>query len=157
VPEALAVLFQVAGERYAVPAAEVVEVVPHVPLRAVPGTHPGVVGLLLHREALLPVVDLSLLWTGRPAARRMSTRILVCRLPGSAGRRVGVVAERATRVIAVDPAAEEVAEGPATPGARGLGRLLRSQEGVLQWVRVGDLLDAEVLASLEREAGEPVP
>ena len=47
--DVLVVGLEVGGERYGIPAALVVEVVPAVPLRVVPGTHEGVVGLLRHR------------------------------------------------------------------------------------------------------------
>ena len=77
------VAFEVASERYGIEAVGVVEVVPSVPLRAVPGTVPGVAGLLRFRGGLVPVVDLGVLWAGRPSPTRMSSRIVVCELTGA--------------------------------------------------------------------------
>lgn len=156
------VAFEVAGERYGVGAVGVVEVVPSVPLRAVPGTVPGVVGLLRFRGGLVPVVDLGVVWAGRPSPARMSSRIVVCELADAGGSwadvaarsrpRVGLLAERVLRVASVDPDAPEAGEGPKTPGARGLGRLVRDGDAILQLVRVKDLVPAEILASLVASA-----
>lgn len=156
------VAFEVADERYGVEAVRVVEVVPAVPLRAVPGTVRGVAGLLRFRGGLVPVVDLGVVWVGRPSPARMSSRILVCELGAAGGAwadvaaharpRVGVLAERVLRVATVDPSAPDAAEGPKTPGARGLGRIVRDGDALLQLVRVEDLVPADVLASLVREA-----
>ena len=160
------VAFEVAGERYGIGAVGVVEVVPAVPLRAVPGTVPGVAGLLRFRGGLVPVVDLGVVWAGRPSPVRLSSRIVVCELSDAGGSwadvasrarpRVGLLAERVLRVASVDPDAAEAGEGPKTPGARGLGRIVRDGEALLQLVRVDDLVPADVLASLVRDAGATV-
>ena len=156
------VAFEVADERYGIEAVRVVEVVPSVPLRTVPGTVRGVAGLLRFRGGLVPVVDLGVVWAGRASPARMSSRIVVCELDGTAGAwadaaartrpRVAVRAERVLRVATVDPAAADAADGPRTPGARGLGRLVRDGDALLQLVRVEDLVPADVLATLVRDA-----
>jgi len=158
--DVLVVGLEVGGERYGIPAALVVEVVPAVPLRVVPGTHEGVVGLLRHRGQVVPVVDLSRAWGGGPTPRRMSTRIVLCDVPADGDRpagRVGVLAERVTGAIRLDPTTADAGPGPATPTARGLGRLVHDADGLLQWVRPVDLLPADVLASLLRAAAEVAP
>ena len=162
------VAFEIASERYGIEAVGVVEVVPSVPLRAVPGTVPGVTGLLRFRGGLVPVVDLGILWAGRPSPARMSSRIVVCDLSTGEGPvgswadaaaharpRIGLLAERVLQVTAVDPDATDASEGPRTPGARGLGRIVRDGEALLQLVRVSDLVPADLLATLVREEGAP--
>lgn len=156
------VVFEVASERYGVEALRVVEVVPAVALRTVPGTVAGVAGLLRYRGGLVPVVDLGVVWAGRPSPARMSSRIVVCELGEGGGSwsdvasqarpRIGLLAERVLRVATVDPAAAGGGEGPATPGARGLGRLVRDGEALLQLVRVEALVPGEILATLVRDA-----
>lgn len=153
--DVLLVCLELAGERYGIPAAHVAEVVPAVPLRAVPGAREGVVGLLRFRGRVVPVVDLSLAWGGAPSPRRMSTRIVVCDLPADGGRpagAVGVLAEHVTSVTRVDPDAAAAGVPPATPGARGLGRLVVDGDRLLQLVRPADLLDRDLLDALVREA-----
>lgn len=159
------VVFEVASERYGIEAVRVVEVVPSVPLRAVPGTVPGVVGLLRFRGGLVPVVDLGIVWAGRPSPVRLSSRIVVTELGASGGAwidvaahvrpRIGLLAERVLRIATVDPDAAEAADGPKTPGARGLGRIVKDGDALLQLVRAEDLVPAEILASLVREEGAP--
>ncbi len=150
---------------YALPAAGVVEVVPAVPLRSVPGTVPGVVGLLHYRGEIVPVVDLPLLHGFGPCPRRLSSRIAVCDLSGTStrwgergavGLRLGLLAEDVTRVDDVDPDAPASHPGPETPGARGLGRVVPHGDGLVQLVRVADLVPADALASLVRSGAEDV-
>ena len=156
------VAFEIAGERYGIETVRVVEVVPAVALRAVPGTVPGVAGLLRFRGGLVPVVDLGLVWAGGPTPARMSSRILVCELGATGGSwsdvaardrpRLGLLAERVLRVATVDPEGADASDGPRSPGARGLGRLVRDGDALLQLVRVEGLVPADVLASIVREA-----
>ena len=156
------VAFEVAGEGYGIETVRVVEVVPAVALRAVPGTVPGVAGLLRFRGGLVPVVDLGLVWAGGATPARMSSRIVVCELGASGGSgsdvasrdrpRLGLLAERVLRVATVDPDGAGASDGPRSPGARGLGRLVRDGDALLQLVRVEDLVPADVLASIVREA-----
>lgn len=155
--DVLVVRLELAGERYGIPAAHVVEVVPAVPLRAVPGMRDGVVGLLRFRGRVVPVVDLSLAWGGGATARRMSTRIAICDLPADGDRPagcVGILAEHVTSVTRLDPDTAGAGTVPETPGARGLGRLVKDGDGLLQLVRPSELLAADLLASLLRDAPE---
>lgn len=153
--DVLLVCLELAGERYGIPAAHVAEVVPAVPLRAVPGVREGVVGLLRFRGQVVPVVDLSVAWGGAPTPRRMSTRIVVCELPAEGTRpagAVGVLAEHVTSVTRLDPDAAAAGVPPATPGARGLGRLVLDGDRLLQVVRPADLVARDLLDTLVREA-----
>src|SRR5688572_10408556 len=76
---------RVGDERYALPTASVVEVVPAVPLRPVPGTPEAVAGLLAYRGQVVPVVDLPRLLGRGAAPVRLSTRIAVCDRDGALG------------------------------------------------------------------------
>lgn len=156
------VLFlEAGGQRYAVETSTVVEVVPAVHLRPVPGALPGVAGLFVYRGRIVPVVDLALLLGGAPCPRRLSSRILVCDRGGAAapygqavedGRRLGLLAEHVTRVGDLDPDASGTHPGPRTPGVPTLGRIVATGEGLVQLVGVTDLVSEEVLASLVRQA-----
>jgi chemotaxis-related protein WspB len=156
------VLFlEAGGLRYAVETSAVVEVVPAVRVRPVPGAVRGVAGLFGYRGRILPVVDLGLLLLGAACPRRLSSRIVVCDRSGAAapfgqevedGRRLGLLAEHVTRVGDLDPDAPGATRGPSTPGAPPLGRIVATEGGMVQLVGVGDLVPAEVLASLVREA-----
>ena len=161
---------RVGEQRYAIPSAEVVEVVPAVALRPVPGTPEAVAGLLAYRGQVVPVVDLPRLFGRGAAPARLSTRIAVCDPegtasaldtvspePGGAGgtsrrrRLVGVLAERVTRVGEVDPAAPGSHPGPTADGLPALGRVTLDDEGLVQLVEVRDLLSEDLLLRLEGE------
>src|SRR5690606_32186615 len=67
----LFLLFELDGDRYALPARDVVEVLPLVALKQIPDAPPGVAGVMDYRGHAVPVLDLSALVAGRPAARRV--------------------------------------------------------------------------------------
>ncbi len=154
--------FGVGAERYAVPSARVTEVLPRVPLRPVPGTLPGVAGLLSYRGQVIPVVDLCALFGHGPAPARLSTRIAVVDPEGAsrpygseaeAGRPrrlLGLLAERMLEAGPLDPEAPGSHAGPVAPALPALGRVTRDARGLVQLVEVRDLLPEAVWASLER-------
>nr|WP_314539608.1 chemotaxis protein CheW [uncultured Massilia sp.] len=90
-----AMLFHIGRERYALPLAAVLRVLPVARLKALPGAPHYVPGLLdLHGEPV-PVVDLSRLAGTPPEAVRYDTRILLVEVPALGRlRRLGLKAER---------------------------------------------------------------
>jgi chemotaxis-related protein WspB len=106
----LYLIFQAGDDRFALCAASVIEIVPLVRLRAVPHAPEGVAGFFNYRGAVIPVVDMVRVISGRSGSTLFSTRIVVARLGeqndhGQAcdtGRVVGLVAEKATEIIDLD-------------------------------------------------------
>lgn len=97
----LFVLFHLGPERYALEARRVVEVVPLLQLKPLPGAPFGIVGLFLYRGQPVPALDLCLLTLGRPAREHLSTRIIILPQPdsGSPPRLIGLIAERVTETM----------------------------------------------------------
>lgn len=158
---------RVGGERYAIPTAHVVEVVPAVPLRGVPGTPPEVAGLLSYRGQIVPVVDLARRLGREPAPAAHSTRIVVCDRavathsagPATASmtgdrRLLGVLAADVTRVGELDPEAEGSHPGPRPEGLCALGRVTFDADGLVQLVSLEGLVGAELLARLDGASSE---
>ena len=144
----LLVLFKVGAERYGIDAQSLIEIIPAVPLRPQRGAPPGCVGLLSHRERLVPVVDLALMMSGSVAAGRLSTRILVARYrPGPSDARIGLLVEHATDARAYDPA-QLMDPGLVAPDAPYLGKIARFDSELVQVVEVTDLLTPAVRAAL---------
>ena len=144
----LLVLFNIGSERFGLDARELTEVLPAVPLRPVLGMPQGVAGLLLHREALVPVIDLDVLTSGRPCATRLSTRILVAHYrAGPEGARIGLRVDRANDTETVDPAEFEDS-GLTAAKPPYFGPVLRRGLRTIQLVNVDQLLTDEVRASL---------
>jgi chemotaxis-related protein WspB len=143
----LFLVFQVGAHRYAIDAAQVAEVLPLVALTAIARASEEVAGVLMYRGAPVPVVDLSQLLEGRPAERRLSTRVVVVHYPlgkdGAKGgtRLLGLIAEKATETIRRQ-AQEFVDSGVVNDRAPYLGSVAPDPRGMVQRVDIHRLLTA---------------
>jgi len=156
-----AVVFHVGSERFAIDTKSIAEVIPCIPARAVPSAMEAVIGVIEYRGDVIPVLDLCRLFGAGDCPVRLSNRILVCSMKPEEGVQdgdpqeaalVGVLAENVTRVTTLDADAPGAHPGLQTPGIRGLGQILQDDIGVVQLVYVEELIPADVLASLVREA-----
>lgn len=141
----LLLLLRVGDQRYGLDAGDIAEVVPWVPLLPVPQAPAWIAGLLRHRDGIAPVVDLVQLITGTPAARRLSTRIVLLYRAGEAP--VGLLAEGVTETARIDPARLR-ALGVQAPDAPWLGPIALEVDGPLQLVRWTDLVPAALRAAV---------
>lgn len=149
----LFLVFRLDKDRYALPAQQVVEVLPLLQLKQWPKAAHGVAGICTYRGRPLPVLDLSELCLGRPAPRRLSTRLLVVRYPDARepARLLGLIAEDATDTVCIDPG-DFVDAGVRTDGAPFLGPVVAHGDGLLQRVNVAALLPAALRDALFVEA-----
>jgi chemotaxis-related protein WspB len=140
-----ALLFEIDGQRYGLDIAQVLKVVPAVPLRRIPQAPDYVAGILRYQNMLVPVIDLSQLIAGRPARNLLSTRMILVQYPGPAGmgRTLGLLAERATDSLDSNSSAA-VPSGFAVPEAPYLGGLSTIGDSMIQYVRVEHLLSEEL-------------
>lgn len=140
-----ALVFHVGRERYALPLAGVLRVLPVARLRALPGAPHFAPGLLdLHGEAI-PVIDLSRLAGSPPDAVRHDTRILLVDVDAAGRRRrLGLKAER---VLGVADIAGPLAEAGVV-AAPWLGQVAAGAEGMLQLLDPDRLLAPDVAALL---------
>jgi chemotaxis-related protein WspB len=193
----LMLVFRLGADRYALDATEIVEVLPRVPLKSVPGAPAWVAGLFSYRGRTVPVIDLASLALGRPSADHVSTRLVLVHYPAAgelsgfdpvppdpmhpdpvppdpmhafpAGRDshgaaiaqgelqapspsmrphvLGVLAEQANRTLRRHPA-DFHASGVESPAAPYLGPVATDSDGLLQWIRIPDLLPPDVRALL---------
>lgn len=150
----LYVLVQLGSDRYALPARDIVEVLPLVALKSLPGAPRGVAGLLDYRGTPVPVVDLSALALGTPAAPRVSTRLLMVRYaPARGGEQLlGLIAERTTETLQRAP--EDFRPTEVEGGARYLGPVVHDARGLIQRVEISALLTEELRAALFPSATE---
>jgi chemotaxis-related protein WspB len=143
----LFLIFQVGAHRYAIDAGQVAEVLPLVAINAIARAPEEIAGVLVYRGAPVPVVDLSQLLEGRPAERRLSTRVVVVHYPlGKDGvkgktRLLGLIAEKATETIRRE-APEFVESGVVNDRAPYLGSVAPDARGMVQRVDIGRLLTA---------------
>ncbi|QCY10707.1 chemotaxis protein CheW [Pseudomonas sp. MPC6] len=147
---ALFLVFRIGNERYALQAIEVVEVLPRLPLKSIAKAPAWVAGVFAYRGSVVPVIDLSALTYGTPAQARTSTRlVLVNYRPGETRQAqvLGLVLEQATDTLRCNPA-DFQPYGLDNRQAPYLGPVREDAQGLLQWVRVADLLSEQVRALL---------
>jgi chemotaxis-related protein WspB len=141
----LFLLFRLGRDRYAIEAAQIVEILPLITLKTLPGASPEIAGVIDHRGGPVPVIDLSVLALGRPAALRLSTRIIIVhyRARDGATHRLGLVAEHATETMRRETS-DFVASGVSNPATPWLGPVASDPRGLIQRLDVGQLLPAAV-------------
>ncbi|NTZ05169.1 chemotaxis protein CheW [Burkholderia metallica] len=140
---ALFLMFELDGERYALDAAGIEEVLPLAVMKAVPGAPDWIAGLLMRGGQPVPVIDVPMLALGRRAQALRSTRLVMVRYrAGHADgeRTIGLIVERATQTMRIDRAAFR-ASGVSTARTRWLGRVANTPDGVVQQMSVSDLID----------------
>ncbi|APR35144.1 chemotaxis protein CheW [Paraburkholderia sp. SOS3] len=149
----LFLLFNLDGERYALDAAQIVEVLALQPTRPIPGAPAWVAGVAERYGEPLPVIDVPRLALGRDARRLLSTRLVVVKYRASEASSetphllLGLIVEGATQTRRL--AREQFADtGVATPHARWLGPVANDGQGFVQWVEVRHMLTDDVKALL---------
>lgn len=144
----LFVLFQLGSDHYALAARDVVEALPLVALKQLPHAPEGVAGLLNYRGQPVPVIDVNRLALGRPAAQRVSTRVLIMKCDTApAPKLLGLLVERATETVTKEPG-DFVSTGVDNRAARYLGPVAPDRRGFIQRIEVDTLLNDELRAVL---------
>lgn len=141
----LLLVFHAGSGRFGLEASRIVEVISVPLLRLAPRGEAWLAGLFNYRDTVVPVIDLSVLLSGRPSRMLLSTRIVVVQWPAPDGalHPLGLLAERATETTTCDPAEFQPA-GVQTPEAPYAGEILIGPEGMIQKVEVEKLLPPEV-------------
>ena len=149
----LFLLFQLGKDWYAFEASDVIEVLPMVKRKEIPGAPRGVAGVFNYHGANVPLIDLSALALGTPAGAQMSTRIILANYSEEKSREthpVGFLAEQVTEVVRRDEA--DFVDPPVNPeGATYLGPITHDTRGIIQRVRLAQLLSEDVRDVLFRQ------
>jgi chemotaxis-related protein WspB len=148
----LFLVFDMGQDRYALEADAIVEVLPLVDIKRIPGAPAGVAGLLNYRGTPVPVIDLNELALGRAATRRLSTRIVLVDYRDVAGEThlLGLLVERVLETLRREPG-DFVTPGIASDAAPYLGAVTTDGAGLIQRVDVDMLLSPSVRELLFRE------
>jgi chemotaxis-related protein WspB len=136
-----------AGNRYAIAARQVVEVVPRVRLESVAGMPDWLAGVCVYRGQVTPVLDLSYLATANRCPSRWASRIIMVHIgEGDSRLLCGLIVEQVT-VAQLASGPESSADSP-TPGVAPWGPVLLDAEGIFQLVELPRLLSTERRAAL---------
>jgi chemotaxis-related protein WspB len=134
------------GEQLSLSVHEVVEVLPLRRLKALPEAPSWVAGVFEYRGMVVPVLDLLVRVSGRPAAAQASTRLVLVQYRPAASV-LGLILEKATDTVRL-PAKAFRDSGVAVADAQYLGPLQDSAHGLVQRIEVAGLLPADVAALL---------
>ena len=134
---------------------QITEILPMVQLKRIPQAPPGVAGAFNYRGVPVPVVDLVQLMLGRAARAHLSTRLVLVTYvdPTGSERQIGLVAERATDTIRLNP----MDFGPcgiANEEAAYLGPVTADAVGLIQWIDPSKILMPPVSATVFNDASE---
>jgi chemotaxis-related protein WspB len=151
----LFLLCEVENERYALDVRQIAEVLPLVHIQRAPQAPAEIAGLLNYRGVPVPVVHLSVLLHGRPAALRASSRVVILRCvdPDGATQLIGLVAEHAIQTIRRDPS-DFLPSGIGDGKAAATADAASGETSLIQWLDVDALLPASLRERLSL-AGVP--
>ncbi|HSK47568.1 MAG TPA: chemotaxis protein CheW [Coriobacteriia bacterium] len=130
------VVFQVDGQRYALPIENVQEIQQIVAFSEVPGGGAGVLGMLNLRGQVIPAVEVRVLLGSAPGEHRLETPMVICRIDGDL---VALVVDEVEDVLGVPAGC--VQEPPAMHGlaSKMLG-VARLDDGLVYILDPGVLL-----------------
>ncbi len=138
-------VFQLGTDRYAIEAAQVVEVLPLVRAKQIPGAPAGVAGIFDYHGAPVPLIDLAELAVGKPSRKWMSTRIILVNYGAEPGEThlLGLLVEQATETLR--RTGEDFSDpGVAVSGSPYLGPVTTDAAGIVQRIEIRELLPESV-------------
>lgn len=145
----LYLLFELGKDLYALDVRQVVEVLPQVNSKNLPGAMPGMAGMFNYRGTAIPFFDLAQLNLGQPCSVRMSTRIIATTFRNDSGASylIGLLAERVTETIRrAETDFKDIAVGGC--GSRFVGPVLTEGNTMIQRVDIKDLLPRDLQAQM---------
>jgi chemotaxis-related protein WspB len=151
----LFLVVQLGTDRYALEAAQVVEVLPLVSSKQIPRAPLGVAGVFDYHGAPVPLIDLTELAQGTPSRKWMSTRIVLVNYQDKSGKAhlLGFLAEHATETMRRSE--EDFTDsGVTVADAPYLGPVVTDAIGIIQRIGIQNLLSESVGNHLFRERVE---
>ena len=146
-------LFHIGRDRYGLPLARIVRVLPLLELKQLPLTPDYVAGLMDLHGTPVPVIDLSRLAGLPAAAAQFDTRIIVVdyRAPGGETMHaLGLLASQVRGIADIDTLQLEDSGVATVPF---LGQVASDADGIVQLVELEHLLPPDVRALLFQDAG----
>ncbi len=140
---------RIGKDYYALPAADIVEILPLVNLKSFPQAPPGIAGLFDFRGKPVPVIDLTLLATGVNSRVSMTTRLAVVNYSpdGTDSNFLGLVAEEMTETFHA-AAGDFVEAGVDAPQTRYLGPVIMRGDRMVQRINSMELLPVDLRKTL---------
>jgi chemotaxis-related protein WspB len=146
----LFLVFRLGSDRYAIETTQVIEVLPLVNWKCVPGAPAGVAGIIDYHGAPVPLIDLMELALGKPSRKWMSTRIIVVNYRRDSSDQTHVLALIAEQAIETMRRTEEefANSGLTVTESPYLGSVTTGPAGTIQRVEIKNLLSESVRCQL---------
>lgn len=137
----LYIQFIVTGNRFVLPASDVVGIVPLADLHDIPQAPEYVAGILNYHGISVPVIDLTKLMTGVATEYILSARIVLLKIDiaGKKSSTVGLLAEKVTEVMRLREK-EFKESGVKNSSTKYLGDVITDNFGILQRLNINELL-----------------
>jgi chemotaxis-related protein WspB len=145
--------FYISNERYVIETGDVIEVVPMVTLKNIPGAEKMVTGMLNYHGQVVPVIDINALCNGNAVKRSLTSRIILVKYMDN--RTLGLLAENVTETLHIDDS-EFNEVGIKVSNYDFLGGIAEHNDTLLQLINVDQLLSEslqKVLFSDEKQYG----
>lgn len=141
----LFLVFKAGDADYALEARQVIEVIPLVAMRTVPGAPAYIAGLANYHGTGVPIVDFGRLAGGAPCAIYLSTRIILTLYDGGSDpqRIIGLLAETVTNTVEREESDFDQ-NNVTVPGTAYLGKLAVNGTGFIQRVVAAQLVPKEL-------------
>ena len=148
----LLLIFQIDEKSYSLDINHIVEVVPLVTLNRLPQFPDSIAGIFNYRGSLVPVLDMSLLITGKPSKKLLSTRIIVINFSlekdGNKDERLlGLLAEQVTETIICEESQFQPT-GISIKDALFLGDVMLKEQFTVQHIKLDLLLSNNQMEEL---------
>lgn len=139
----LHLVFRLGVARYALRSAHIVEVLPLVEWRAMPGVPASVLGVFSYHGTLVPVLDLGQLVHGK-ATDRQNPRIVLVNYAAGAGapRLLGLLVESATGLLRRRE--QDFDASPVSSDAQYAGPVTADENGLIQRIDLEELVPDEL-------------
>lgn len=140
----LLIKFKIGNQYYAINTDDVIEIIPAITFRTIPGTPHFFAGIFDYRGKILPVIDISQLTINKPSVIRLSTRVILLNFPFKDEKTIlGLMAEDVTDVIDIEESSFQDT-GVASEEAPYLGPVCDYEGQLIQLIQIDKLLSKEV-------------
>lgn len=140
----LLIKFKIGDEYYAINTDDVIEIIPAITFRPIPGTPSFFAGIFDYRGKILPVIDVSQLTINKPSIIRLSTRIILLNFPFKDEKTIlGLMAEDVTDVIDIEESSFQDTK-ISSEKAPYLGPICEYEGKFIQLIQIEKLLSKEV-------------
>lgn len=140
----LLIKFKIGDQYYAINTDDVIEIIPAITFRTIPGTPDFFSGIFDYRGKILPVIDVSQLTIHKPSVIRLSTRVILLNFPFKDEKAtLGLMAEGVTDVIDIEESSFQDT-GISSEKSPYLGPICEYEGHFIQLIQIEKLLPKDI-------------